>query len=110
MRFMMLMYPGPQAEAGVMPDEKLIHAMMKFNEEMVMAGILLAGEGLQPSSKGARVRFGWLGEDALRTWWQGVTAEPAPPKKAPPKRKAVTSQEVVDWSAAARQARSKVGA
>jgi hypothetical protein len=58
MRFMMLMYPGPAAEAGVMPDAKLVSAMMKYNEELTKAGVLLALDGLQPSSKGARVRFG----------------------------------------------------
>lgn len=57
MRFMMLMYPGPAAEAGVMPDAKLVSAMMKYNEELTKAGVLLALDGLQPSSKGARVRF-----------------------------------------------------
>lgn len=58
MRFMMIMFPGPNAEKGVLPaDEKLLVAMGKYNEEMVKAGILLAGEGLQPSAKGARVRF-----------------------------------------------------
>ncbi len=57
MRFMMIMYPGPKAEAGVMPDEKLMAAMGQYNEELVKAGVLLGGEGLHPSSKGARVRF-----------------------------------------------------
>jgi hypothetical protein len=57
MRFMMLMYPGPNAETGVMPDEKLIGAMMKYNEELAKAGALLALDGLQASSKGARVHF-----------------------------------------------------
>lgn len=65
---------------------------------------------LPSRGKGTRVRFGWLGEEALRAWWEGITAEPGPPRKAPPKRKVATSQEVVDWTAAARQARSKVGA
>ena len=57
MRFMVIMYPGPAAEAGALPDEKLLTAMGNFNEELVKAGVMLAGEGLQPSSKGARVRF-----------------------------------------------------
>jgi hypothetical protein len=57
MRFMMIMFPGPNAETGVLPDEKLLSEMGKFNEEMVKAGVLLAGEGLHPSSAGARVRF-----------------------------------------------------
>ncbi len=53
MRFMMLMYPSPGAEAGQMPDEKIMGAMMKYNEELTKAGVLLALDGLQPSSKGA---------------------------------------------------------
>ncbi|MDO9021206.1 MAG: YciI family protein [Deltaproteobacteria bacterium] len=57
MRFMVMMLPGEQAEAGVMPDEKILVAMGKYNEELVKAGVLLAGEGLLPSSKGVRVSF-----------------------------------------------------
>jgi hypothetical protein len=57
MRFMMIMFPGPDAEAGVPPDPKLLAEMLKLNEDMVKAGVLLAGEGLHPTSQGARVRF-----------------------------------------------------
>lgn len=57
MRFAVLIKATPTSEAGRMPDQKLMDAMGKFNEELVAAGIMLAGEGLQPSSKGARVRF-----------------------------------------------------
>jgi hypothetical protein len=57
MRFMVMVKADKNSEAGVMPDEKLLTAMGKFNEELVKAGIMLAGEGLHPSSKGARVRF-----------------------------------------------------
>lgn len=57
MRFMMLMYPGKAAEAGRMPDEKIIAAMMKYNEDLAKAGVLLSLDGLHPTSKGARVRF-----------------------------------------------------
>ena len=57
MRFMVLVKANKDSEAGVMPDEKLLTEMGKFNEELVKAGVMLAGEGLQPSSKGARVRF-----------------------------------------------------
>ncbi|HLJ56750.1 MAG TPA: YciI family protein [Chthonomonadaceae bacterium] len=57
MRFMVIMYPGPAAEAGVLPDEKILTAMGQFNEELASKGMLLAGEGLQPTSKGARIRF-----------------------------------------------------
>ena len=57
MRFMILVKATKNSEAGVLPDEKLLTEMGKFNEELATAGVLLAGEGLQPSSKGARVRF-----------------------------------------------------
>ena len=57
MRFMVMVKATPESEAGVMPSEELLTAMGKYNEELVKAGILLAAEGLQPSSKGARVRF-----------------------------------------------------
>ena len=57
MRFMILLKADKNTEAGVMPDEKLLAAMGKYNEELVKAGVMLAGEGLHPSSKGARVTF-----------------------------------------------------
>jgi hypothetical protein len=57
MRFMILVKADKNSEAGVLPDEKLLAEMGKFNEELVNAGVMLAGEGLQPSSKGARVKF-----------------------------------------------------
>ena len=57
MRFMVLVKADKNSEAGALPDEKLLSAMGKFNEELVQAGIMQAGEGLHPSSKGARVRF-----------------------------------------------------
>jgi hypothetical protein len=57
MRFMILVKASKDSEAGVMPSEKLLTDMGKFNEELVKAGVMLAGEGLQPSSKGARVKF-----------------------------------------------------
>jgi hypothetical protein len=57
MRFMVIVKATKDSEAGVMPEEKLLTAMTKFNEELGKAGILLAGEGLHPSSKGARVKF-----------------------------------------------------
>ncbi len=57
MRFMVMVKATKDSEAGVLPDEKLLTAMGKYNEELAKAGVLLAGEGLQPSSKGARVRF-----------------------------------------------------
>ncbi len=57
MRFMVLVPAGNGSEEGVLPDEKALTAMSKFNEEMVKAGVMLAGEGLHPSSKGARLTF-----------------------------------------------------
>ncbi|MGH7886293.1 MAG: YciI family protein [Candidatus Binatia bacterium] len=57
MKFMIIVKATKNSEAGVMPSEELLTAMGKFNEELVKAGVMLAGEGLQPSSKGARVRF-----------------------------------------------------
>jgi hypothetical protein len=57
MRFMVLVKASKDSEAGVLPSEEQLAAMAKYNEELVRAGVMLAGEGLQPSSKGARVRF-----------------------------------------------------
>jgi hypothetical protein len=57
MRFMVMVRATKDSEAGVLPDEKLLAEMGKYNEELVKAGVMLAGEGLHPSSKGARVRF-----------------------------------------------------
>jgi hypothetical protein len=57
MRFMVIIKANKDSEAGVLPDEKLLTEMMKFNEELVKAGVWVSGDGLQPSSKGARVKF-----------------------------------------------------
>jgi hypothetical protein len=57
MRFMVMVKADKNTEAGALPDEKLLTEMGKYNEELAKAGVLLAAEGLQPSSKGARVRF-----------------------------------------------------
>jgi len=57
MRFMIMVKATKDSEAGVMPEEKMLTDMGKFNEQLVKAGVMLAGEGLHPSSKGARVRF-----------------------------------------------------
>ena len=56
-RFMVIVKASKTSEAGVLPDKKLLAEMGRFNEELTIAGVLLAGEGLHPSSKGARVRF-----------------------------------------------------
>jgi hypothetical protein len=68
---MVIVKANKDSEAGVLPDEKLLAEMGKFNEELVKAGVMLAGEGLQASSKGARVRF----EGAKRTVIDGPFAE-----------------------------------
>src|SRR5207244_3808439 len=73
MRFMVLVKANKDSEAGVLPDEKILNEMGKFNEELVKAGVMLAGEGLQASSKGARVRFGGAG--AKKTVIDGPFAE-----------------------------------
>jgi hypothetical protein len=57
MRFMVIVKASKDSEAGKMPSEEMLGAMAKFNEEMLKAGIMLDGNGLQPSSKGARIRF-----------------------------------------------------
>ena len=103
---------APPLPAAV-PRQRVLYLRLR---EAILSGRLAADTRLPASrrpaqlpsrGKGARVRFGWLGEDALRAWWEGVTAEPGPPRKAPPKRKVATSQEVVDWGAAVREARSQ---
>jgi hypothetical protein len=71
MRFMIIVKATKDSEAGVMPEEKLLTEMGNYNEELVRAGIMLAGEGLHPSSKGARVRF----SGAQRTVVDGPFAE-----------------------------------
>lgn len=57
MRFMVIVKATKNSEAGILPDEKLLADMLAYNEELAKAGIMLAGEGLQPSSKGVRVKF-----------------------------------------------------
>ena len=57
MRFIVLVKADENSEAGILPDEQLLTEMGKYNEELVKAGVMLAGEGLHPSSKGARVKF-----------------------------------------------------
>ena len=71
MRFMVIVKANKDSEAGVLPDEKILADMQKFNEELAKAGVMLAAEGLQASSKGARVRF----EGSKRTVIDGPFAE-----------------------------------
>ncbi|HEY9382772.1 MAG TPA: YciI family protein [Gemmatimonadales bacterium] len=72
MRFMVLVKANQDSEAGVLPDQKILTEMGNFNEQLVKAGVMLAGEGLQPSSKGARVKFG---ADGKKTVTDGPFAE-----------------------------------
>jgi hypothetical protein len=71
MRFMVMVKATEESEAGVMPSTELLTEMGKYNEELVKAGIMLSGDGLHPSSKGARVRF----EGSKRTVTDGPFAE-----------------------------------
>jgi hypothetical protein len=71
MRFMVIVKADKDSEAGVLPTQELLSEMTDYNEELAKAGVLLAGEGLQPSSKGARVRF----EGNKRTVIDGPFAE-----------------------------------
>ena len=71
MRFMVIVKADKTSEAGILPDEKILTAMGKFNEELEKAGVMLAGEGLQASSKGARVKF----QGTKRTVIDGPFAE-----------------------------------
>jgi hypothetical protein len=71
MRFIVMVKASPDSEAGVMPSQQLLTEMGKFNEELVKAGVMLEGEGLHPSSKGARIKF----SGAKRTVIDGPFAE-----------------------------------
>lgn len=71
MRFMIIVKADQDSEAGVMPSTELLDSMLKYNEQLVKAGVMLAGDGLHPSSKGARVRF----EGSKRTVIDGPFAE-----------------------------------
>ena len=71
MRVMVIVKANKDSEAGILPDQKILAAMGKYNEELVKAGVMLAGEGLQASSKGKRVRF----EGSKRTITDGPFAE-----------------------------------
>lgn len=93
MRFMILVKADPNSEAGVMPSEQLLAHMGRFNEELVKAGVMLAGEGLHPSSKGARVRFS--GKD--RTVIDGPFAETKELVAGFWIWKCASLQEAVDW-------------
>ena len=72
MRFMVLVKSNKDSESGVLPDEKMLIEMGKFNEQLVKAGVVLAGDGLHPSSKGARIK---IAADGKRTVIDGPFAE-----------------------------------
>ena len=75
MRFMVMVKATPNSEKGVMPEPEMFEAMMKYNEQLVNAGIMKAGDGLQPSSKGKRVQYGADGK------LKGVVDGPFPETK-----------------------------
>jgi hypothetical protein len=93
MRFMIIVKATKDSEAGVMPDHKLLEAMGHFNEELVAAGVMQAGEGLQPSSKGARVRF----SGSKRTVVDGPFAETKELIAGFWIWKVGSKQEAIDW-------------
>ena len=93
MRFMILVKATKDSEAGVMPSEQLLSEMGKFNEELAKAGVMLAGEGLHPSSKGARVRF----SGAKRTLIDGPFAETKELVAGFWLWKCKSRQEAIDW-------------
>lgn len=93
MRFMILIKADRDSEAGVMPSEQLLTEMGRFNEELVKAGVMEAGEGLHPSSKGARVRFS--GRD--RQVFDGPFAETKELIAGFWIWKCASLQEAIDW-------------
>jgi len=95
MRFMVMVKATKDSESGKMPDEKLLAAMTKFNEELVNAGVMQAGEGLQPSSKGARVKFSPTGK---KTLVDGPFAETKELVAGFWLWKVKSRQEAIDWA------------
>jgi hypothetical protein len=95
MRFMVLVKANKDSEAGVMPSKELLAAMGRFNEEMAAAGVMLAGEGLQASSKGARLRF--RGGDAKPTVIDGPFAEAKELVAGFWMIQVGSKQEAIDW-------------
>ena len=94
MKVMVMVKASKESEAGVLPKPELFAAMMKFNEELVKAGVMLAGEGLQPSSKSARVQF--RGEK--RTVIDGPFAETKELVAGYWLWKVNSLQEAIDWA------------
>ena len=94
MRVMVMVKATEDTEAGVMPSEQLLTDMLKFNEELVKAGIMLAGEGLQPSSRGKRVRF----SGTKRTVVDGPFAEAKELVAGYTTIKVNTREEALEWA------------
>jgi hypothetical protein len=94
MRFMVLIKADKDTEAGVMPSEQLLTEMGKYNEELVKAGVMLAGEGLHPSSKGARIKF----SGAKRAVIDGPFAETKELIAGFWMWKVGSLQEAIDWA------------
>jgi hypothetical protein len=93
MRFMILVKSDKASESGALPSEKLLTEMGKFNEELVKAGVMLSGEGLQPSSKGARVKF----SGTKRTVVDGPFAETKELVAGFWMFQTKSKQEAIDW-------------
>ena len=93
MRFMIMVKATPDSEAGIMPGEELLTAMGNYNEELVKAGIMQAGEGLHPSSRGARVHF----SGKNRTVTDGPFAETKELVAGFWLWKCASLQEAIDW-------------
>lgn len=93
MKFMILVKATPESEAGEMPSAEMLAAMGRYNEELVKAGVMLAGEGLHPSAKGARVRFS--GKD--RTVIDGPFTETRELVAGFWMWKCASLQEAIDW-------------
>ncbi len=93
MRFMVMVRADKDSEAGVMPSQELLTEMGNFNQELLKAGLLLAGEGLQPSSKGARIRF----SGKNRTVIDGPFAETKELIAGFWILKANSKEEVIEW-------------
>src|SRR5262245_29334443 len=93
MRFMVIVKANKESEAGVMPDQKILTEMGKYNEELVKNGVMLAGEGLHPSSKGKRVRF----SGSQRTVTDGPFAETKELIAGFWLLKAKSMDEVLEW-------------
>ena len=93
MRFMVIVKATKASEAGALPSEELLTEMGKFNEELIKAGVMLAGEGLHPSSKGARVRF----EGEKRTVIDGPFAETKELVAGFWLWKCASLQEAIEW-------------